>query len=95
MSAIRESARGESCTVCSSRCNGDNGTVIWVHSNFGCHGKGLDRKALDIFGFYACAPCHLEYDTQMSRDDRKRVYLRANAESIRRLIDKGIITIKS
>ena len=90
--AIRQSAEYESCTVYGPNCNGDVTTVVWAHSNQLIHGKGKGIKAHDIFGCYACMPCHKWLDENSTMTDRAFNY--AMARSWLRLIEKGIMIVK-
>jgi hypothetical protein len=68
-SLIRDSARGEECTVnIPGVCNYDPQTVVWAHSNQSTHGKGMGLKAHDEFGCYACAACHAWLDHGWASD---------------------------
>ena len=93
---IRQSARGESCTMNSSQCNYDPETVVWCHSNFSEHGKGYGIKAHDVFGFYGCSACHywLDIGTTASADEKRYRLYRAHARSLLLLIEKGIVKVE-
>lgn len=94
---IRESARGEDCTMNSPRCNYDPATSSWCHSNFQEHGKGVGHKAHDIMGFIGCSGCHYWFDIEsrrgVSKPERALAFYRAWAKSIIRLFEKGVIKI--
>ena len=93
--AIRESARGQACTVRSPLCNGDSDTTVWAHSNLGAHGKGMGHKASDLFGCYACAACHMWLDAgPASREEKELAFLRAWALSLTVLVDLGIVSVR-
>lgn len=96
MSAITESARGESCTVrIPFVCNHDDSTVVFAHISgvrFG-HGVGIKTK----IGAYACSACHDVLDGRVQRpqgialDDLKLAHYEGVMETMTRLFDKGII----
>ena len=92
---IRQSARGESCTMNSPQCNYNPETVVWCHSNFGEHGKGYGIKAHDMFGFYGCSACHywLDIGTTASAEEKRFRFSLAHARSLLRLIEKGIVKV--
>ena len=91
---IRQSARGESCTLNSPLCNYDPDTVVWCHSNFGEHGKGYGIKAHDIFGFYGCSGCHDWLDNgKWVAEEKRFLFSLAHARSLLRLIEKGIVKV--
>lgn len=98
--AIRSSARGESCTVMSPVCNGNPETVVWAHSPFkAIHGGGMSLKPHDIHGCYACSACHDWIDGRLGFDfhegEQMHAFMAGNARSLVRLIDKGIVTVKT
>lgn len=67
-SKIRQSARGEDCTInLEGVCNYNPETVVWAHSNDQKHGKGMGLKANDEWGAYACFSCHSCVDGQSKR----------------------------
>jgi hypothetical protein len=61
-SAVRQSARGEACTLGFPCCNGDRATTVWCHSNRLEDGKGMGLKARDEEGCYGCSTCHAFLD---------------------------------
>ena len=100
---ILESARGQKCTVCSPWCNHNTETTVWAHSNMSIHGKGLGRKAHDIFGCYACSECHRWLDEGChrwldegppTRQEKELVFFEAFSRSLLILIEEGIVSIK-
>ena len=95
---IRQSARGENCTMESPMCNFNPETVVWCHSDYSEHGRGMGHKAHDVFGFYGCSGCNSWYDTQskagkfsVSEDDRRWYYQRAHDRSLLKLLEKGVL----
>jgi len=93
---ILASAEGKNCTMRSPMCNGDPNTVVWCHSNFSEHGKGVGLKAHDIFGFFGCSGCHqwFDIDSRRNADDapmRRLAFYRANAESLLILVQEGVL----
>ena len=94
--AIRESARGQECTMQTPVCTHDRATVVWAHSNMQLHGKGTGRKADDIFGCYACSNCHAWLDEgNASREEKMLAFFRAMSRSWLRLVERGIIKVKA
>jgi len=101
---IRDSARGEQCTlkICGI-CNGDPTTTVLAHLPDESH--GMAKKSDDISACYACAACHDAADgrkqAEWQADDIYEFlnhsdwyFRRAMVRTWRRLIEKGIITIK-
>ena len=91
--AIRNSANGETCTW--PGCGSSHG-VVFAHSNMGVHGKGMGRKADDIFGAYMCHEHHIEYDSRGKHGATVLIllFMLAMSETWKRLVYKGIIKIE-
>jgi hypothetical protein len=95
-SAIRQSARGESCTLGFPCCNGDIATVVWCHSNRLEDGKGMGLKARDEEGCYGCSSCHAFLDGGYVSADWERAVVEmyfdhARSVSQQRLYAKGLL----
>lgn len=68
MSAIRQSARGETCQVrYPGVCTHDSATVILSHYRGSAGGKGLSLKSIDEASAYCCTACDACYDGQAPR----------------------------
>lgn len=98
-SKIRQSARGEDCTInLEGVCNYNPETVVWAHSNRACDGKAMGRKADDERGAYACHCCHAVYDRQMKRpthlslDDVEDAFTLAMEKSLAILKRKNLVS---
>ena len=98
-SKIRQSARGEDCTInLEGVCNYNPETVVWAHSNDQKHGKGMGLKANDEWGAYACYACHAVYDRQMKRpahlslDDVENAFTLAMEKSLAILKRKNLVS---
>jgi len=93
MSKIRESAKGQACTIRLDGCNGgpNNETVVLAHLNNGSMGK----KSLDIHGAYACASCHDLLDSRTHVGYRKDFLLLTHLMGMKRtqeiLVSKGLL----
>ena len=85
---IRDSARGENCSLRVSFGCKDDETVVFAHLNSNYRGMGI--KSPDLFGVYACHHCHAMLDT--SKVDH-RDQLRALQETQMKLVDKGLINV--
>ena len=95
--AIRDSARGEYCTVnIAGVCSYDPETTVLAHLPDESHGMG--KKSDDISVCYACSACHDAIDLRVNSGEyiaHADFYLRrANIRTIRRLIQSGIISVK-
>ena len=93
--AIRDSAKGETCTW--PGCDSPNG-VVFAHSNMSIHGKGMGRKADDIFGAYLCYAHHKEYDHYWTSNKtfgyNESFFMRAMSKTWKLLVYKGIIKVE-
>lgn len=85
---IRNSAKGEACSLrVHPQCQ-DGETVVFCHLNSIFRGTGL--KSPDIFGVYSCANCHSMLDaSKVSGDDQ----LRALQETQMKLAVKGLLGV--
>ena len=98
MSKIRQSARGEECTLrLPYVCNFNPETTVWCHSNRLEDGKGMGLKARDEEGCYGCSDCHDVLDGRKPRPDwmsyelLQRLFDEARDQSRRILRRKGLI----
>lgn len=98
-SKIRQSARGEDCTInLEGVCNYNPETVVWCHSNESAHGKGMGLKAHDEHGAYGCSDCHKVYDRQAKRpahlslDDVEDAFTLAMEKSLAILKRKNLVS---
>lgn len=94
---IRESARGEACTLNIARvCNYNNETTVLAH--LPDESNGMGTKADDISACYACGDCHQLIDSpgdpRLTSEDREWYMRRAMVRTWRRLLEKGIVGIK-
>jgi hypothetical protein len=92
--ALRESARGQLCTVKREGvCNGRRDTTVWAHFNWQRYGKGVGLKVHDPFGFFACRACHDWLDREHPPDGEDYA-IRAHFESLFLLHEQGRVTYK-
>jgi hypothetical protein len=95
--AIRDSARGEECTVRIPGCPGDPARTIWSHAPLGAAGKGRAIKALDVCGAYACTHCDAVVDGQakapagMTREQVLLDWFMGHMRSLVILKQKGLV----
>lgn len=62
---IRDSARGEECTVrIVGACTHDPTHTIWSHAPLQAAGKGRGWKSIDVAGAYCCTACDSVIDGQ-------------------------------
>lgn len=53
---LRNSARGEECTINAPMCNGDRDTTVLCHFQF--EGGVMGGKESDLSAGYGCSACH-------------------------------------
>ena len=91
-SKIRDSAKGENCSLRLGYCSGNETTVL-------CHigrNRGWAIKCADYFAVYACSNCHDVIDGRskpLYEVDIEEEKLRALEETQAKLITKGLIKI--
>lgn len=93
---LRDSARDKDCTLESPWCKNRRDTVVWCHSPFQEHGKGMGCKAHDLFGCYGCFECHTYLDLAskqegMPHDERLLMFYRAMTKSLCIAMAEGVI----
>lgn len=90
---IRNSARGEACTVqIFGICNSNPETTVLAHIHD--ESFGAAQKADDCSACYACSSCHDEIDRRTRKMPSEKLtwyLLRALQRTIRRQIDRGLI----
>ena len=90
---IRDSARGENCTLMLDGCLHSTETVVLCHAP-GTGMKGTGMKCPDIFAFYGCMHCHSVVDGRTSGEWTYKDIVRAMAETQMKFIEKGLMVIK-
>lgn len=96
--SIRDSARGEECTVrIPGVCTFDPEKTIWSHAPFGAAGKAKGLKALDLCGAMCCTACDAVLDGQaprppgMTREQVLIEWFYGHMRSLVRLRQKGLV----
>lgn len=98
-SKIRDSARGEVCTLqLHPYCNGNPDTTVLCHLPSEFHGMAL--KSPDWWAVYACSSCHDVIDQrnpmalrELGREEVQLCMFRALYRTQRILQEKGFITV--
>jgi hypothetical protein len=95
--ALRESARGEACTLqLPGICGGDPATTVLCHVQY--EGGVMGGKASDLSACYGCAECHSAIDgrvrARISREELQWFKTRAVLRTLERLVDKGLVNVK-
>lgn len=98
MSKIRQSARGQNCTVrLPTICSHDAETTVYAHLSGVRFGHGVGRKVSDLHGAWCCSACHDALDgrtkTVFYKDDLKLAHLEAVIETQLKLLEMGLIKI--
>lgn len=94
---IRDSARGEECTVRIPGCPGDPEQTIWSHYPGGAGDKGMGTKSFDACGALCCTYCDAVVDGQRpappgwTRQDVLLAWLEGHMRSLVRLAEKGLL----
>lgn len=88
---IRDSARGEDCSLRLGVCS-SNETVVLCHIG---RNRGVGIKCSDQFSVYACSNCHDIIDgrvkSEFTKYELSHEKLRALEETQGKLIDKGLL----
>lgn len=95
---IRDSARGEECTVrLLGVCNHNPETTVWSHCPLNIAGHGMGTKSLDVLGCYCCSACHDVADGRvplpawLTRAGVLLDWFKGHARSLVRLAEKGLL----
>mgnify|MGYP000221095338 CR=1 FL=1 len=88
---IRQSARGQECTIrIPGTCNGNPETTVWCHAPSPV--KGMGNKGDDHWGAYGCSSCHIAIDEWHVKDPHK-YWLEAIRRSQKILIELGLLKV--
>lgn len=88
---LRDSARGQSCTLRLDCCNFNPETTVLAH--LPCGHKGAGMKSPDNMAVFACSDCHTYIDGPHRWSVHTKDYLRALAETQLSWIELGLIKI--
>lgn len=90
---LRDSAKGQKCTLCIPMvCDGGGETTVLAHIRDGV--KGLGNKANDWSACFSCGPCHDHLDQhRLSYQDELFYSLRGLQRTMARWIEVGLVTI--
>lgn len=89
---LRDSARGQSCTLRLPGCGHDDGTVVLAH--IPCGHKGVGMKGPDVIACFACDHCHSVLDGRRKGELTEGDLLRALAETQLIWFRDGLLTVK-
>lgn len=88
---LRDSARGQYCTLRLPGCNGNPETTVLAHVPCGMRGMGI--KSPDNMAVFACSYCHDVIDGRRRGEYDAYDLLRALAETQAHWIQSGLIKI--
>lgn len=96
---LRDSARGERCTVEAEVCITDqdpgHATTVLAHLPDESGTGKMGGKSDDWCAAYACAACHTWVDQYQDEQELQTFHReRALKRTLRRMIEKGLITIQ-
>lgn len=76
-------------------CGAEDGTVVAAHGNSSADGKGMGHKASDAAVAALCFKCHAEIDqgSELSKDERRARWYQAHVQTLRALIERGILRV--
>lgn len=89
---LRDSARGQDCTLRLDGCRHDSETVVLCHLPVGM--KGIGMKSPDLFAAFGCDHCHAVIDHRAKGHYEDRDLLRALAETQMTWVRMGLLTVK-
>lgn len=89
---LRNSAKGQACTLRLEGCGYDDGTVVLAH--LPCGQKGMGMKGPDVIACFACDNCHSIIDGRKRGEYEGSDLLRALAETQLIWIRGGLLVVK-
>jgi hypothetical protein len=90
---LRDSAKGQDCTLRLSCCNHDPEATVLCHIRaFGW--AGISEKPDDFLSLYACSACHDAFDRRGLAEWGWDDVLRAHGETLRIMFRKGLLVVK-
>jgi hypothetical protein len=91
--AIRNSAKGQECTLRSPLCTDNAETTVFCHIDDSATGKGKGIKGSDLWGMYCCGECHRHYSHNKLSVPYIDV-LQALIKTQQILLDMGILKVE-
>lgn len=90
---LRDSARGQQCTLRLYGCLYNPDTVVLCHVP-GTGMKGTGMKTLDVCAVFGCYNCHAIIDGRKDGEWSYKDIVRALAETWAKWIELGIVIVK-
>lgn len=89
---LRDSARGQMCTINTHVCNHDPDTVVLCHMPSPI--KGMGNKGDDFHAVFGCSACHEVIDNhRLDRDLAASYMLRALRKTQRIWLEMGLLKV--
>lgn len=89
---LRDSARGQDCTLRLPGCRHNPEYTVLCHLPVGMRGVGM--KSPDLFAVFGCDHCHAVIDGRARGEFDQSDLLRALAETQMRWVDMGLLVVK-
>ena len=100
MSKLRESAKGQDCTIrLIGVCNHNPETTVLCHANGSAAGKGIGMKSPDILGAFGCSACHAVLDRMaprpkgMSLEEVQLAFHQGHQRTMRYWLEMGLVKV--
>lgn len=88
---LRDSAKGQECTLRTEYCNHDPATTVLAHLPSPV--KSMGNKGNDWHAVFACSACHEALDQHNLRSFETRYCLQALEETQRIWVDMGLLSV--
>ena len=89
---LRDSARGQDCTLRLPGCRFNPEYTVLCHLPVGM--KGMSMKSPDLFAAFGCDHCHGVIDGRIKGEYDHSDLLRALAETQMKWVQMGLLTVK-
>jgi len=90
--ALKDSAKGQSCTLRLTCCNANSGTTVLAHLPIGQKGMGMKRD--DFCACFACSDCHDAIDGRTNAEFTEADLMRAWHETLKAWLRMRIIKVE-
>jgi hypothetical protein len=90
--ALKDSAKGQNCTLRLMCCNSNSDTTVLAHLPIGQKGMGMKRD--DFCACFACSDCHDAIDGRSKAEFTEADLMRAWYNTLKVWLRMGLITIK-
>lgn len=94
MSKLRQSAKGQSCTLQLPCCNHNCETTILAHIRLGFN-AGMGQKPNDLHALFACSDCHDFIDNRTKGEIDYKDILRGHLRTLDIWVKMGLVVVPS